>query len=116
MPMMGVTIVALLEVRERGRTCLPSQDQTRSQSTQSELGSSRYVLESICLLYLIRNAINSSLNEQEFPLHGKFEGQIVAFDGKHYKVCYPCDEDEEELSEYEFDEVDILPSKLKDYE
>ena len=63
-----------------------------------------------------RNTTNSSSNEQEFPLHGKFEGTIVGFDGEHYKVYYSCDEDEEELSEYEFDEVDILPGKLKDYE
>ena len=45
---------------------------------------------------------------QEFEGHGSFEGRVVAFDGKHYRVYYPEDGDEEELSEYEFDDFGIL--------
>jgi hypothetical protein len=47
---------------------------------------------------------------QEFPDYGTFEGEITYYDGRHYHVYYPADQDEEELSEYEFDEYEILPS------
>ena len=39
---------------------------------------------------------------------GIFEGEVTSFDGVHYHVHYPADGDEEELSEYEFDDLDIL--------
>jgi hypothetical protein len=42
-----------------------------------------------------------------------FEGQIMSFDGKHYKVYYSADDDEEELSEYEFGDVEIIDSPKK---
>jgi hypothetical protein len=45
---------------------------------------------------------------QEFKGHGMFEGRIVKFNGAHYKVYYPEDGDEESLSEYELDELDIV--------
>lgn len=35
-------------------------------------------------------------------------GQVTSFDGRHYKVYYEEDSDEEDLSEYEFDSLEIL--------
>jgi hypothetical protein len=32
----------------------------------------------------------------------------MSFDGVHYKVYYPSDDDSEELSDYELDEVEII--------
>ena len=43
---------------------------------------------------------------KHFEGHGSFEGRIAritAFDGQHYKVFYPGDGNEEELSEWEFE-------------
>ena len=47
-------------------------------------------------------------NGQEFHEYGTFEGRITEWDGKHYHVYYSEDEDQEELSEYEFDNYEIL--------
>ena len=44
---------------------------------------------------------------QGFEGHGQFEGRIASFDGDHYHVHYPADGDEEELSENEFDGMEI---------
>jgi hypothetical protein len=46
-------------------------------------------------------------SSQSFPGHGTFEGRITAFDGEHYRVYYSADEDEEQLSEYEFGDLKI---------
>jgi hypothetical protein len=48
------------------------------------------------------------LFSQEFPGHGKFEGRVVSTTGNHYIVEYPEDDDVEELSKYEFDDLEIL--------
>ena len=48
------------------------------------------------------------LFSQEFPGHGKFEGRVVSTTGNHYIVEYSEDDDVEELSEYEFDDLEIL--------
>ena len=53
---------------------------------------------------------------QEFPDYGTFEGEITEFDGRHYHVYYPADEDKEELSEYEFEEYEILSMSHNHYE
>jgi hypothetical protein len=45
---------------------------------------------------------------KEFPGHGTFHGTIMSFDGVHYKVYYPSDDDSEELSDSELVEVDII--------
>jgi len=45
---------------------------------------------------------------QEFPDYGKFRGRVTAFDGLHYKVYYSTDDDEEELSESEFEDFEII--------
>jgi hypothetical protein len=45
---------------------------------------------------------------KEFPGHGTFHGTIMSFDGVHYKVYYPSDDDSEELSDCELVEVDII--------
>ena len=51
---------------------------------------------------------------QEFPKHGFFTGEITFFDGDHYVAYYSADEDDEELSEYEFDDFEILsPPRMK---
>ena len=44
----------------------------------------------------------------EFSGHGKFEGRVVSTTDNHYIVEYPEDDDVEELSEYEFDDLEIL--------
>lgn len=45
---------------------------------------------------------------KEFPDFGTFEGRITEWDGKHYHVYYSEDEDQEELSEKEFDNYEIV--------
>ena len=47
------------------------------------------------------------LFSQEFPGHGKFEGRVVSTTGNHYIVEYSEDDDLEELSEYDFDDLEI---------
>jgi hypothetical protein len=47
-----------------------------------------------CIYYILR---------QEFPGHGKFEGRVVGFDGRRYKVYYPQDGDDEVISESDFE-------------
>jgi hypothetical protein len=32
----------------------------------------------------------------------------MSFDGEHYRVYYPSDEDSEELSDYELDDVEMV--------
>ena len=48
---------------------------------------------------------------QDFDGHGTFEGQVTGFDGDHYQVYYSADEDEEDLSENEFETLELLPEK-----
>lgn len=50
-------------------------------------------------------------------------GQVIGFDGDHYRVHYPEDGDEEELSEWEFEDLEIKrlpaspdPSEIKEQE
>ena len=38
---------------------------------------------------------------------------MTSFDGDHYRVYYSADEDEEELSEYEFDDLEIVNNDSK---
>jgi len=46
-----------------------------------------------------------------FPGHGTFEDEVRAFDGEHYKVYYDEVGDEEELSECEFDDLEMLDNE-----
>jgi len=43
-----------------------------------------------------------------FPKYGVFIGHIESFDGYHYKVFYPKDEDEEDLTEQDLDKLKIF--------
>ena len=45
---------------------------------------------------------------QEFPGFGVFEGKITSYDGEHYTVYYDKDGDEEELSEWEFEKLQLV--------
>ena len=48
------------------------------------------------------------LPSQEFPEFGTFEGRITEWDGKHYHVYYSEDEDQEELNESDFEDLEVL--------
>uniref|UniRef100_A0A7S3KY91 Uncharacterized protein n=1 Tax=Amphora coffeiformis TaxID=265554 RepID=A0A7S3KY91_9STRA len=43
-----------------------------------------------------------------FPNYGVFIGRIESFDGSHYKIFYPKDEDEEELTQQDLDNLTIF--------
>lgn len=61
-----------------------------------------------CSMLNERPPDTSLLFFQEFPDYGSYEGEVVDFDGKHYHVYYAADSDEEELSEFEFEDFEIL--------
>ena len=47
-------------------------------------------------------------SEQEFPGHGEFVGRVTSYDGHLYKVYYDEDGDEEEMTEKDLNELEIL--------
>jgi len=50
--------------------------------------------------------------EKKFPGFGTYVGQINSLNGRHYRVWYPADDDEEDLTEFQLKQLKILSPVL----